>query len=443
MQEVKVLDDRAVARVVAENRRRAIAVTAALRLAAGVVFLVIGIAWTTSKQVSMGVLALPLFVYVALASTFFTCGQSAAVQRLFWVMPFVDIALGFVMFRNALSVDGIFAASWAVVSLAVYTLIVALAGLSLPVWLVSVVTGVTIAVESTFLHMAHHNAWPMLVAALALTFVAAATSTVQRKTMHALRQSYQTQAALDSLAQIRSQNHTLEQLQREKDSLLEVIVHDMRSPVGAALLSLEYIALELKKHPSQAALLEAAEDGLGTLNSLSGMISQILDTSKLETGRLTLRLDVVALRPIVQEIVRTATPRARSRNLFVDVQADEEVKAAVDLRLLPRTLDVLMNYALRHTPEGGRILLAATATLMETRISLHATAPAIAAGERDHAFDKFPVAQPEARRMSAWGLGLYFCRLVAASHQGTIALEDIDGWPTSFVIRLPSIPASF
>jgi two-component system sensor histidine kinase KdpD len=214
----------------------------------------------------------------------------------------------------------------------------------------------------------------------------------------------------------------------------------MRSPVGAALLSLEYIALELKKHPSQSALLEAADDGLATLNNLSGMISQILDTSKLETGRLTLRLDIVPLRPIVEEIVHGAAPRSRGRNVTIDFQGHEEVKAAVDLRLLPRTLDVLMNYALRHTPEGGRILLAATATTTETRISLHATAPAIAAAERDHAFDKFPVAQPEARRMSAWGLGLYFCKLVASSHQGTIALEDVDGWPTSFVIRLPSIP---
>ena len=87
-------------------------------------------------------------------------------------------------------------------------------------------------------------------------------------------------------------------------------------------------------------------------------------------------------------------------------------------------------------------MLAATSTTSETRISLHATAPAISAAEREKIFDKFPVADPEARRKSAWGLGLYFCRLVVSSHQGTLALEDVDGWPTSFVIRLPGIPNS-
>ena len=438
MQKVEVLDDQAAARLLAENRRRALAVTATVRLAAGVGFLIIGIAWTTTKQMSMGVLTLPLFVYVALASTAFTCAQSAVVRRLSWAMPFLDIALAFIVLRGALLFDAPFAASWAVVSLAVYTLIVALAGLSLPPWLAGAVTGLAIVVEAVLLRLAGDSVWPMLVSALALAFVAAATSAVRRKTAQGLRQSYETSAALDTLARIRGKNRQLEQLQREKDSLLELIVHDMRSPVGAALLSLEYIALELKKHPSQAALLEAADDGLSTLGSLSGMISQILDTSKLESGRLTLRLDIVPLRPIIESSVRDATPRARGRNVTIDFDARQDVKAAVDLRLLPRALDVLLTYSLRHTPEGGRMLLSATATATETRISVHATAPTIPPAEREHAFDKFPIVQADARRMSSWGMGLYFCKLFASSHQGTIALEDIDGWPTSFVIRLPS-----
>lgn len=440
MDTVDVLDDQAAARLLAEHRRRAIAVTAVLRLIAGMAFLIIGIAWTSIKQMNMGVLALPLFVYIALASTAFTCGYSALGRPLFWVMPFVDITLSFVVFRGALRFDAAFAASWAVVSLAVYTLIVALAGLSLPLWLVGVVTGMATSAQALVLRSAGHNPWPMLVSALALTCVAAATSLVQRKTAQALRQTYEAEAALASLARIRSQNQALERLQREKDSLLEVIVHDMRSPVSAALLSLEYIAIELKKHPSQVSLLEAADDGLSTLNSLSRMISQLLDTAKLENGRITLRLDVVPLRPLVETSVREALPQARARNVALDFEAREDIQGAVDLRLMPRVLDVLLTHGLRHTPEGGRMLLAVTATAVETRISLHATAPAISAPEREHLFDKFPAAAAETKRMSAWGLGLHFCRLVAASHQGSIAVEDIEGWPLSFVIRLPPVP---
>jgi signal transduction histidine kinase len=440
MYKVEAADDEATAKALAENHRRAVTVTATLRLAAGVGFLVLGIVWTTSRQMSMGVLGIPLFVYVALASTFFTCGQNAAVQRMGWVMPFADTVFSLVIFHSALSVDAASAASWAVVSLAVYTLIVALAGLSLPSWLVAFVTATTIAAEAFFLHLAGHGVWPMLVAALALVLVAAATSTIQHKTLDSLRQSYETHAALKSLAEIRSQNQTLEQLEREKDSLLEVIVHDMRSPVGAAVLSLEYLVMELKRHPSQATLLEAADDGLATLNNLSGMISQILDTSKLETGRLTLRMDIAPMRPLIERSVHEVMARARSRGVTVDFEAPEEIRAAMDLRLLPRTFDVLLGYCLRRTPEGGRMLIATTSTATETRISLHSTAPAIPAAEREKVFDKFPAPEPEVRRKSSWGLGLYFCKLVLSSHQGTIAVEEVTGWPTTFVIRLPSVP---
>jgi two-component system heavy metal sensor histidine kinase CusS len=440
MRTPEALDDQPAAGVVAESRRRALAITAIVRLAAGVAFLVIGIAWTTSKQISMGVVGLPLFVYVALASTFFACGQNAVVGRPFGAMSFLDVGLCFLIFRAALSQDLSAATSWSVVSLAANTLVVALAGLALPLWLVGVVTAADIAAEATILRMAGNNLWPILVAGLALAFVAAATATVQRKTMQALRQSHEVKAALDSLANMRSQNQALERLQREKDSLLELIVHDMRSPVGAALLSLEYIALEFKKSPGQAALLEAVDDGLSTLNVLSGMIAQILDTSKLETGRLTLRLDVVCLRPMIETIVRDAGQRARSRNLALDFEAHEEIKAAVDIRLFPRALEALLSFGLRHSPEGGRVLIAVTGTATETRVSLHASALPVPAEEREHMFDKFPISRPESRRLSAWGLGLYFSKLVVVSHQGTIAVEDVDGWPTSFVIRLPAVP---
>jgi K+-sensing histidine kinase KdpD len=241
-----------------------------------------------------------------------------------------------------------------------------------------------------------------------------------------------------SLAKLQEQHRQLELLQREKDTLLEIIVHDMRSPVGAALLSLEYLAIELKKRPGQASMLEATDDALSTLNSLSGMISQILDMSKLESGQLTLRLDFAELRPILEATVREASPRARTRSITVDFDAPEGLTAAVDLRLFPRILEVLTTHSLRHSPEGGRILFVASASADEIRVSIHSTAPAIPNPERQRMFDKFPPIATEPKRASAWGVGLYFCRLVAAAHQGTISLDDVDGWPTSFVIHLPA-----
>jgi signal transduction histidine kinase len=423
------------------SRERALTLTAAIRIVAVTAFLGIGIAWTSTRGMSPLILSWPLALYLTVAVLAFVYRRRALTVRLSWILPFLDVGVAFLVHRLGISADGgtpRFMAAWGVTGLGAYTLIVALAGLSLPARAVIPLTILSTAAEVAIVHLAGLSYWPMAMAAFALTFVAVATSAVPRNAAVALSREQQAATAIMSLAKLQEQHQQLELLQREKDALVEIIVHDMRSPVGAALLSLEYLALELKKHPSQASLLEATDDALGTLNSLSGMISQILDMSKLESGRLTLRLEFAELRPILEATVRDSGPRGRGRSIAVSFDAPEGLTAAVDLRLFPRILEVLVTHSLRHAPEGGRILLVASAGTDEIRVSIHSTAPTIPTAERQHMFDKFPLIGTEPRRRSAWGVGLYFCRLVAAAHQGTISLADVDGWPTSFVIRLPA-----
>ena len=415
--------------------------TAAIRVIAVMVFLGIGIAWALVRGMSPWILAWPLAGYLTLATIAFVYRRRALAIRLSWVLPFLDIGVAFLVHRLGISADHgnpRFMASWGITGLGAYTLILALAGLSMPPRLVVVLTLLSTLAEVVLLRMADMSYWPMIMAVFALTFVAVATSAVPRNAAAALLREHEASTVQMSLAKLQEQHHQLELMQREKDALLEIIVHDMRSPVGAALLSLEYLALELKKHPSQAAMLEATDDALGTLNTLSGMISQILDMSKLESGRITLRLDIAELRPLLEAAVHDVATRARARSITVDFDAPEDLHAAVDLRLFPRALEVLTTHSLRHTLEGGRILLVASAGTDQIRVSIHSTAPAVPTPERMHLFDKFPLVDGEPHRKSAWGVGLYFCRLVSAAHQGSISLEDVEGWPTSFVIHLPA-----
>jgi len=434
-----VASDQAHDEALPASQARARTITAAIRFAAGGILLGIVAALTVTRKLDTGAIFMPVLAYVALTATAYAGRRRPLARRLSSIMPFVDVTMAFIVHQQGLLLFPPFAASWAVSSLAVYTLIVSLVGLSMPVRAVGGVTVLSVAAQWALLRAPEITIFPVLVASLTLVFVAVATSAVPRMAAAAIRREEQAATTLASLAKEQEKNRQLELLQREKDTLLEIIVHDMRSPVGAAMLSLEYLVLELKKHPSQAPLLEATDDAITTLNSLSSMISQILDTSKLESGRLTLRMDRAELRPLLDRAVRELAARAASRSIAVDLEAPEGLSAALDLRLFPRALEALTTHILRHTPENGRMRLVATGGREEVRISLHSTAPAIPAAERDKIFDKFPFIEGESRRTSGWGLGLYFCRLVTASHQGSLSLEDVDGWPMSFVIRLPSL----
>ncbi len=87
-------------------------------------------------------------------------------------------------------------------------------------------------------------------------------------------------------------------------------------------------------------------------------------------------------------------------------------------------------------------MLVATRSADETVISVHNNGPEIAPTAREKIFNKFDFSDRDGRRMAGWGPGLYFCRLVVEAHQGRISVENIPGWPTSFVIRMPlPVPA--
>ena len=417
-------------------------ITALLRLAAGIVLLAVGASWTALRHIDLRFILLPLLAYVAVAATAAAARHRPLGRRLVLAMPFVDVALAALVHQHGIATFPHYAAAWAVSCLAVFILIVAVAGLSLPVRLLVVITGLSVAAQWFVLRDPGITLYALSVASFTLGFVGLIVSAVPRLLAAGSRREEQAALALESLTQVREQNRQLEFLQREKDSLLEIIVHDMRGPVGAAMLSVEYLGLELKRRPELVTMLEATDDALATLNSLSALISQILDTSKLESGRITLRLDRTEVRQVVESTLREVAARAAGRSTKTEMEAPEGLFAALDLRLFPRALSVLATHLLRHTPEGGRLLVAVTGDEHEVRVSLHSTAPAIPAADRERIFDKFPPSAPNvgSKAASSWALGLYFCRLVVSTHQGTIAVEDVDGWSTSFVIRLPGQP---
>ena len=423
-----------------EAPSRTLAFIFAIRLAAGTALLCIAALWTFVRNIELGFILIPMLGYIAIAGLSFANRRRPVAQHLALIMPFLDVSLAFVVHWHGITTFPQFFSAWALSSLGVFSIIVTLVGLSLRVRMVVITTLLAIAAQWPLLQAPSVTVYSVLVATFSLAFVGIATSVVPRLTAAALRREQEAIAARDSLLIAQDHNRGLELLQREKDALLEIIVHDMRSPVGAAMLSIEYLALELKRQqPRQAPLLEATEDALSTLNNLTSMISQTLDTSKLENGRITMRMDRAELKPILEAVRREALPRAASRSIAIEMEAPDGLEAALDLRLFPRALEALISHLLRRTPEGSKMLIAATRGNGELRVSLHSNAPSVPEDEREKIFDKFPFVEGEARRISGWGLGLYFARLVMSAHQGNLGLEEIDGWTTSFVARLPAL----
>jgi signal transduction histidine kinase len=384
-----------------------------------------------------------VLAYAVVAALVFAVRHRDGFARLAAIPVALDLAVPYVALRATISSYGEAGPVVAGLGLGIFVLVVAVCGLYLQRRLIMAATIVAMLAEILLLHQAGVSNWHMVLACCVLILGAGVGVIIVDRTNRLVRETAGVETARHQLADTRAQYDQLARLQRDKDSLVQLIVHDMRGPLSAAILSLEFLSRELKRQQATRDMVEASEDALTSSTNVANMITQILDTTKLEEGRITLNLAPVSARAMLDLACQQGQARAQSKSITIAVDAPDSLFIAADHRLFPRLLDNLVSNALRYSPTGGRILLVAAESGGEIVLSVHNTGESIAALDREKIFAKFQQGDTDTSRMFGWGLGLYFCRLVAEAHSGRIAVEDVAGWPTSFVIRLPvADPAS-
>jgi Osmosensitive K+ channel histidine kinase len=423
----------------AENERlRLFSLGAGFRLLAAALFLALSLlCWRISGHSTWRYKLPVVLAYAVVAAILFAIRRRSGVARYAAVPVALDLAVPYIALRATIVSYGEAGQVVAGLGLGIFVLVVAVCGLYLRRRLIIAATVVAMAEEILLLQQAGVSPWYMVLACCVLMLGAGVGTIIVERTNRLIRETAGVEAAQHQLADTRAEYDQLARLQKDKDSLVQLIVHDMRGPLSAAILSLEFLSRELKRQRATRDMLEASEDALTSSTNVANMITQILDTNKLEEGRITLNLVPVSAREMLDLTRRQALSRAQGKSIKIEVDAPDNLFMVADRRLFPRLLDNLVSNALRYTATGGRILLVAAERGGEIVLSVHNTGQPIPVPDRERIFAKFQQGQTEALRMFGWGLGLYFCRLVAEAHSGRIAVEDVVGWPTSFVIRLP------
>jgi signal transduction histidine kinase len=416
------------------QRGRVLSAAAAIRVGGSLLMLVITlVSWLALGNEDWSTLVAPLIGYGTLALITFMAQGRAVLVRLAWVQPLLDVGFAYAVLRATILLGAENVQSMAGLSVAVLLLPVAFAGLAFRTRTLVMVTVAAAMANLSLMAQADLSFWPMSTAS-AVLMLAASASKLARETV-------ESEITRRMLAESHARCEALSHLQAEKDSLLNVIVHDMRSPVNSTLLSLEYLDEQMRRHFATRTWCEAVADALSSCSNLSEMISQIQDTTKLEAGRMTLHLAVVDVCQTLEEARTRTLTHARSKAIAVELDAPVPLPAAVDTRLLLRTLENLISCAILQTPAGGRILLQAIREGDRAKLAVYRSGPPIPAEERAGLFEKFGSGGSRGPRLAGWGLGLYFCRLGAQAHHATLAVESSEGWASVYVLRLSLLSA--
>jgi len=237
---------------------------------------------------------------------------------------------------------------------------------------------------------------------------------------------------------IRRKNRELEELEKLKRDLTNMIVHDMKNPLTAIMgnidLVLEGFGGEVQ--PRQREFLERAK-----LNGdkLLGMISNLLDISKMEEGRLELKKAPFALREVVDEVVAGVRALAErdKKQILVEIPPDLPQLNA-DREMIRRVLVNLVSNAIKHTFEEGHIWITACSRDSEVWISVRDDGEGIPPEYHQKIFEKFSqVKEKKLGYKTDTGLGLAFCKLAVEAHGGRIWVESEVGKGSTFTFTIP------
>lgn len=251
-----------------------------------------------------------------------------------------------------------------------------------------------------------------------------------------LRAQLARRAEVDALAQA---NRQLRELERRKRDLTALVVHDLRNPLAGVMGAAELLGQALRSDPPD---LESAQQLTEQVELLAakalGLVASMLDVEELEQGMLVARVEEVWLTEFLGGLMRPYLVHAGARGLAMSVEAPPGLRARFDPGLVSRVVENLLDNGVRYAARRGRVVLRARPHEDALWIEVGNDGPAVPAGERERIFERY--FQIEARRVSARenrGLGLYFCRLAAEAHGGSIAVSSEPSLTCLFQLRLP------
>jgi PAS domain S-box-containing protein len=222
---------------------------------------------------------------------------------------------------------------------------------------------------------------------------------------------------------------------RARDDMLSVVSHDLRNPVHTVFMSaaflLEILPEDRQLERGQAAVIKRAAERANRL------IQDLLDITRIESGRLVLDRLPQRAQPIADEAIDQASLAAAERGIVLERgETDPQARVDADRDRVLQALGNLIGNALKFTPSGGRVSVSVRGEGDVVRISVADTGPGIPAAQLPRLFDRYWQASGADRR--GVGLGLSIVKGIAQAHGGEVRVESVEGAGSTFTLLLPA-----
>jgi PAS domain S-box-containing protein len=221
-----------------------------------------------------------------------------------------------------------------------------------------------------------------------------------------------------------------------RDDLLSMVYHDLRSPLGNILSSLEMLGSLAAQQPEKSvrSLVQIAARSADRIQRLT---DSLLDIQRLEAGQPIVKRQPVLPMTLVSEALEIVLPLAQSKRQSLENQVPTDLPAiSVDGDMIRRVIINLLENAIKYCPLKAHIETGARVEGDDVRLWIKDDGPGIPDVARHRIFEKYTRLQiKDAPR--GLGLGLAFCRLAVEGHGGRIWFESVDPHGSSFIMTFP------
>lgn len=256
-----------------------------------------------------------------------------------------------------------------------------------------------------------------------------------------LREQYTAELTLKN-EQLEARNREVERANRQKNEFLASMSHELRTPLHTIIGFSELLAEQL-----EGPLGEKQQRFVGHIlqdaRHLLELINEILDISKIESGRLELKREPFEFSQCVEEVLAGIRHQAATKNITLENKNRFHDSLYADRLRVKEIMYNLLSNAVKFTPEGGRVWVEAFSKGNSLHVSVCDTGIGIPEKEHPAIFEKFyQVGDARGGTREGTGLGLPITKHLVELHGGSIDVESQPGQGSSFRLTFPLRPAS-
>jgi PAS domain S-box-containing protein len=241
-------------------------------------------------------------------------------------------------------------------------------------------------------------------------------------------------------AALRKSESDLRELNATKDKLFSIISHDLKGPFSSIVGFSELLLEKLEKKDLNTGK-EFAKIILDSSWQAMDLLTNLIEWSRLQTGRMTYHPAPISFINIVEDVTRQLSASALQKSINLQLNIHEDTRVLADKAMVRTILRNLISNAIKFTKPEGKIIISTSVNNEKLRVEVCDTGIGMSKEFAEKLFSvEESVSSPGTHNEKGTGLGMFLCREFVAMHKGDIQVESTPGIGSSFYFTLPITP---